>query len=57
MMNFRISILSLILINNLSCEHGCTPLMIASLRGHIEAVRVLIECGANVNLQITMATH
>ena len=30
-------------------EHGMTPLMIAARQGHVETLRELVRCGANVN--------
>ena len=37
---------------SLSTKDGLTPLIIASVSGHVDVVRVLIEANADVNQQI-----
>ena len=34
-----------------SLQYGCTPLMEASRLGHVQCVKVLLDWGAQVNLQ------
>ena len=35
----------------LSLQYGCTPLMVASGRGHVECVKLLLDRGAQTNHQ------
>ncbi len=45
--------MQLLNVRGVNVEHGgtfrCDPLGTATMRGHIDAVRVLVEAGANVN--------
>ena len=40
---------------HLSLQSGCTALMKASETGHIECVQVLLDKGADVNMQIVVS--